>query len=321
MSEVWWGDFVRAVDLLAPGPADVTGIKELLGLPTAGPATDSRTRAREDTATAAATCPVPGVTPPVARDEGPEPTQVPARDANHAAVSPETATSQGYVARLRTTYRDLGDQPPPWHDAVWLQQPGYEPPPASLPHEPLFAHRTARDILQAALSRRERCGDIDLPALIDRICANRPVGELPRRPVPTTRFGVRLLLDRGEAMAPFQRDQADLIAGVRALTGRTTPVSWFFAESPDPALELRCPPGTRVLIVSAFDVLPHTFCDRRAWRRLVGRWRERDVAPVALLPFPASRVPGWLSGLMPTLSWDRTTTAAAVRGAVGSGAR
>jgi len=321
VSEVWWGDFVRAVHLLAPEPADVTGIKELLCLPTSGPAPGSPGRDREDVATAAATCPAPSVIPPAAQAEGPEPAPVPARDAKHSLAAPEATPSQGYVARLRTTYRDLGDQPPPWHDAVWLQQPGYEPPPPSLPHEPLLAHRTARDILQAALSRPERCGDIDLPALIDRICANRPVGVLPRRPVPTTRFGVRLLLDRGEAMAPFHRDQTDLIAAVRALTGRTTAVTWFFAGSPDPARELRCPPGTRILVVSGFDVLPHTFCDRRAWRRLVGRWRERDVSPVALLPFPENRVPGWLSELMPTLSWDRPTTAAAVRGVVGAGVR
>ncbi|MFC3453335.1 hypothetical protein [Amycolatopsis speibonae] len=321
MSEVWWGDFVRAVRLLAPEAADVAGIKELLGLPTSGPASDPSRGDREDAAADAATCPVPGGSPSGARSEGSEPTQVPARDANHTVAAPEATGSQGYMARLRTTYRDLGDQPPPWHDAIWLQQPGYEPPPTSLPHEPLLAQRTARDILQAALSRPERCGDIDLPALIDRICANRPVGALPRRPVPTTRFGVRLLLDRGEAMAPFQRDQTELIAAVRALTGRTTAVTWFFASLPDPALELRCPPGTRVLVVSGFDTLSHAFCDRRAWRRLVDRWRERDVSPVALLPFPENRIPGWLTRLMPTLSWDRTTTAAAVRGVVGAGTR
>lgn len=310
---VWAGDYLRAMHALGPDGVDPAVMSKLLGL-------------REDEAKP----PVPPLAGTVSSAAPPDEELPPGDSSSEDATDVLTSSYPSGVASRPAGESGTADRPvqldwayeyaqpgaePPWQDAQALEtgSPALRPAPA---HEPLFARRVERGILQTALSRPERAGEVDLPALVDIVSAGRPVRVLPRLPVPTLRFGVRLLVDEGWQMAPFRRDRAALVDSVRAVTGRSATTVRYFAGTPEPTGADRCPPGSRILVVSCFDILPFAECDRTGWQDLVGRWQERDLTAVALVPFPAARIPGWLSRLVPVVVWDRTTTASSVRAAL-----
>ncbi|QKV79940.1 hypothetical protein [Amycolatopsis sp. Hca4] len=310
---VWAGDYLRAMHALGPEGVDPAVVSKLLGFVEDEAETqDLRLAAPVVPVARADEEPPPGDSSSEEVTDG-LPSPASSGEASRPALEPGTA-ERPVQLDWAYEYAQPGVEPP-WKDAALLDtgSPALRPAPV---HEPLFARRVERGILQTALSRPERAGEVDMPALVDIVSAGRPVQVLPRLPVPTLRFGVRILVDEGWQMAPFRRDRAALVASVRALTGRSATTVRYFAGTPEPTAADRCPPGSRILVVSCFDILAFAECDRSVWQDLVSRWRERDLTAVALVPFPAARIPGWLSRLVPVVVWDRTTTASTVRAAL-----
>ena len=192
-----------------------------------------------------------------------------------------------------------------------------------LPHYPLFARQSARAILQAALSRQVEEGPLDLTALVETVARGKPVTALRKRPVPTLRFGVQILVDLSSAMEPFLRDQEQVTEQITRMLGREKVRLGYFAYSPlrgtGPGPEWTWRPyqaprrRTPILLLSDLGI-GGPLRDFRAstygeWRDFAGLAHENDSEVVAFVVYPPDRWPAWLPALMRPVTWDRRTTA------------
>jgi hypothetical protein len=194
-------------------------------------------------------------------------------------------------------------------------------------HQGLLPPRSERAILQMMLSRPVPDGPVDVPALVDTIARGLPVCELPRGRVPTSRFGVQVLVDTGPAMVPFTRDQDALVERVRAVVGEHATVVRYFigtplrgcGDTPGAVPEIYRPPaaGGRVLLLSDLGLGGHAHVPDRPrlgeWTKFAALVRSRACTPVALLPVAPRRFPLSLRMVLTLVSWDRSTTASRVR--------
>ncbi|MFH0518957.1 hypothetical protein ACHBTE_17530 [Streptomyces sp. M41] len=200
------------------------------------------------------------------------------------------------------------------------------------PLEPLLTTRSSAAILNAALTTPVRDdGEPDIEALVDFFARGIPPTRLPRAPRPTLRFGVQVLVDMGEAMQPYRRDQRELVRQITGLVGAELTQVRYFADVPARGVgpggrgtwqPYRTPSqGTRVLLVSDLGVggpFPHR---RRAsvaeWYDVLDEIVRAGCTALALVPYPVDRVPAELARLLSALTWDRTTTVSTVAALVG----
>lgn len=189
-------------------------------------------------------------------------------------------------------------------------------------HEPLLAQRTAAGILQAAVARRVSEGPLDIPAIVDLLARREPVERLPCELVRTLRFGVQVLIDIGESLQPFGRDQTQLVTEIRKIVGAERVDVLYFADSPARGAgpgaartwrRYEPPdPGTRVFVVSELGMAGPALHLRRSqpdeWRWLIDELRRHRCDAVALVPLPPNRWSPTLSALLPLVCWDRSTT-------------
>jgi hypothetical protein len=217
---------------------------------------------------------------------------------------PITATHWEVKPLLRPTQKDLATPPP---------------------HEPLLAPRSAAAFLQRVLSRSVEGIELDIDAIVDTFAHSQPIDRLPRRPMRTMRFGAEVLVDLGDGMQPFERDQVKLVESVRRLAGAERTRVTYFADAPlrgagaGPAWSweaYRPPsPGTRVIVLSDVGIGGPLLNPRRAladeWREFVECLLPHDCDAVGLVPYPNHRWPPAVTSLFPILAWDRSTTTAA----------
>ncbi|MFI8257448.1 hypothetical protein [Streptomyces filamentosus] len=189
-----------------------------------------------------------------------------------------------------------------------------------LPHEPLLVPRWTRAIVRALLSRPVPEGPVDIDGLITGMACRRPVTRLPRLPVPTLRYGVQVLVDRGAGMQPFRRDQDELLHRVRAVVGPQLVEVGYFSDVPQRgtgpgprwARKDYRPPraGRRVLVLSDLGLggpPGHHRGTREEWADFAGRVRQAGCGAVVLSPYPVHRWAEWMPRVLPLVCWDRTT--------------
>ncbi|MER7403463.1 hypothetical protein ABT373_13480 [Streptomyces sp. NPDC000070] len=316
-SQIWVGDVVRALEV-ARTDGERARVLEMLGfVPGAVPATGQ-------------VSPLPGPDGPRTRVEAPPPERHP-----EPAHEPPPNVAAEDETRNADVTEELPLLRPARVEAVNTPGEPVEPLPrptaerAPLPHLPLFVPGWTSAILRAMVSRRVPEGAVDIPALIDTLAHGRPVARLPRLPVPTMRYGVQVLVDRGPAMQPFRRDQNELLERIRAVVGPSLVEAGYFSGTPERGTgpgarwtrTAYVPPesGRPVLLLSDLglggpreDPQRGT---RQEWEHFVGLVTRAGCGVVALSPYPPGRWPRWMTGLLPLVSWDRTTTAsrAAVR--------
>ncbi|MCX4763657.1 hypothetical protein OG562_22370 [Streptomyces sp. NBC_01275] len=311
-SQIWVGDAVRALKV-ARTPGEQAHVLEMLGFaPAVVPATDRGTpfAAPDGSRT-------PVETPRQERDPEPdhEPPPSPADD-----DGTETVDVTEELPLLRPTRVEPVQAPR--EPVEPLARPTSERAP--LPHQPLFVPAWTSAVLRAMISRRVPEGAVDLSSLVDTLAHGRPVGRLPRLPVPTMRYGVQVLVDRGTGMQPFRRDQNHLLERIRAVVGPSLVEVGYFSGAPQRGTgpgarwtrTAYAPPesGRPVLLLSDLGLGgPPDDPQRGAredWEHFVGLVTRAGCGVVALSPYPPRRWPRWMTSLLPLVSWDRTTTAA-----------
>lgn len=182
-----------------------------------------------------------------------------------------------------------------------------------------------RAILSALCRSPAATGDIDVEELVERIARREPVRRLPLRAVPTTRRGVQVLVDFGEGMRPFVRDQRDVVRALERLAGPDGFDVLRFAGTPldppgagpGPVWTWRPyrPPlaGQPVVVLSDLGAgagHPHRPAVTAHWMAFAAQLRAAGNQMVALVPVPATRIPAELRAAVPVLVWDRTTRVA-----------
>jgi hypothetical protein len=320
--EIWVGDLVQAWEAVGHSPDTRRRIARLLGFDE--PLTASRSAALPPPATRPGTVATqagpPAATPHI-RDKPPEtqlhppnpavifddlPVLIPEQLDTPAVTDWEAVPSLGQVTDLHLTSRP--------------------------PLDPLLTQRSSTAILNAALTTLvQDDGEPDVDTLVDSFARCLPQIRLPRATRHTLRFGVQVLVDMGDGMQPYRRDQYELVQQITGLVGPELTQVRYFADVPTRGTgpgprrtwqTYRTPgPGTRVLIVSDLGVGGPFLDPRRAsvaeWQQVLDEISRAGCTAVALVPYPADKVPAGLARLLSALTWDRTTTVSTVAALVG----
>lgn len=312
--QIWIADVVRALDV-ARTESEQAQVLEMLGLAGGVPRTVE--------------VPLP-VRPPVPEPSAEAPREEPGAGPRAEPTARPDAEDRGEVADvtaelplLRPT--SIEGTSVPREPVEPLGRPTSERVP--LPHLPLLVPRWTSAIVRAMLSRQVCEGPVDIPALIDTLAHGRPVARLPRRRVPTLRYGVQVLVDRSAGMQPFRRDQDQLVRQIRTVVGSGLVEVGYFSGLPQRGTgpgarwtrTAYTPPelGRRILLLSELGLGGPPDDLHRApqadWEEFVGLVTRAGCSIVALTPYPPERWPGWMTRLLPLVSWDRTTTASRAR--------
>ncbi|MGW1714779.1 hypothetical protein [Streptomyces sp. NBC_00075] len=325
--EIWLGDVVRAATTL--DVTDRSGWERVAALLGLGPGTGPTPPAEPSTDVTALPQPAsaPGQSGPVG-DGDPRPYAEPP-DAARPARADEESTLLVPVGHRPPRRTGWAVDPLPAPRSVPLAEVG------AAPHLPLLAPRSTAAVLHAALARVTPEGDLDVERAADHLARGLPLAEIPRRPLPTLRYGVQILADISASMEPFARDVEDAIEQVRSLVGVAGTRVLRFADCPSRGVGAGPrgtwrpyqPPqhGTRVLLLSGLGRIGPVFDPHRSteheWREILLRIRQHGCDTVALVPLPERLWPAWWQSRLRVVAWDRGTTVGRVVGGLqGSGA-
>jgi len=203
------------------------------------------------------------------------------------------------------------------------------------PIEPLLLPTWLRGIASAALSVSLPDGPPDVERVVDEIARGHAITDVPRQRMPTLRLGVQLLVDRSVRMTPFAKDQEWLDEALRRVLGDERVQRHHFTGAPPADDDVDAtreetrryqppPPGTPVLALTDLGIGQPIFDPSWVapddWLAFAGLLRRAGCPLVVLVPYPSSRWPRRLARELTILQWDRVTSAATIRGRVGSAA-
>jgi hypothetical protein len=194
---------------------------------------------------------------------------------------------------------------------------------ASLP--PLFTPRRSRAILTSFIAMPGE-GDVDTGSLIERVARGEPIRELPRRIRPTLGRGVRVLVDRSDAMMPFLGDIAGLTADLNRVAGLGQELQSFVGSPmrgcgvgsprrwrPFGQDESRPLPGSRVVCITDLGLgrggLGSIPVSRQEWLEFAESVRRLGCSPCAIVPYEPTEWPRSLARAIDLLFWDPSTRA------------
>ena len=202
------------------------------------------------------------------------------------------------------------------------------------PLEPLFNPKTSRALISTAFATQRKEGEIDYSSLFERIYALRPITELPRLPMSTLRFGIQLLIDRGQGTWPYYADQELIRDEILGIVGRDRVETLYFTDSPlrgyGPGSRRRwrrpyVPPaaGTPVVVLTDLGIARRRQSTMGAgeaeWLEFAERVHSAECPLLALVPYDESRWPAALRKAFYLLTWDRATHVSMIRRIVGHG--
>ena len=307
------GDFIRAVATLEPrDSAAISAVQDMLGLHRSPPLVEAT------------------------RDLGPWHASLPASEVGLAVATPPRAVDEdaqpptrarsgdGQPALLRLIRPASGRPAPP----AWVTSPGprisAEPCLLHVPSvDPLFGGVRLRALLTAILATDVSEGELDISEVIGRICALRPITDLPRRDVPTLRRGVQLLVDVGQGMDPYAQDRNPLVTYVRGIVPSDRVSVLYFVGCPTrgcgagprktwhPWRPLSC--GTPVVALTDLGIGGPIFDSERGriseWLDFALRLKRLGNPLAALVPYSADRWPIPLTKVMLLLHWSERASA------------
>jgi hypothetical protein len=321
-SIIWLADAVRAASNLQADDRAFASINVLLGLrqPTASPHKLQPERGPWSYSTAEPASSVPQLSPPPSPQAKTTSPSDDVPDIGEVKIPPNVIHSQASYhgpPRPLPTLKEAED------GARRLVGTNRQPDSRATRYNPLFDPHTQRAILGAVAASRAPIGEVDTEALANRCARREPIRVFPRHSKPTTRRGLQLLLDIGNPMLPFARDQEVLVRSLRLVAGPDGFEALRFMGMPlgdggageGPVWTWRPyrPPanGVPILVVSDFGMASHDA--RRVaievqWRRLARDLRAVGCSALGLTPWPVENASPGLRRVFPLITWDRQTT-------------
>lgn len=311
MIELGLGDYLRAVEALgaADDPALCRRVAAILGVEARAAAVAARARSITAGGVYTARTPVDAVLAAAAVDAA----------GRAAAVDPPAA---GAATEDIEVIEVTAAPPRPAAPMPPLAAPAGPPPP--LPHEPLFDPQRARALIGAALATARAEGEIDEPALIDRIASARPIVTVPRRMRLTLARGAQILVDLSPSMLPFRRDQDELLARIDRLVADGLLDVQTFDGDPGQTWSRRRKasahepprPGTPVLALTDLglrDAREGRLQPATTWLAFAAGLAQAQVPFVALVPYPPAALPRPMLDRIAVVQWDRPASVSSVQ--------
>jgi hypothetical protein len=181
----------------------------------------------------------------------------------------------------------------------------------------LFNPQWARAMISTMARIRTRSGPPEVESLVAAAAERQPALSLAPS-IMETASGADVLLDIGEPMAAFSREQARLVQMMRRVLGRGVVSTFRFLGTPSrgvqcqgtSSLEAYRParPGWPVIVLTDLGINKGadaaSASEWRAFSRLV---RSAGCHLLALVPYPTARLSHDLKTSMHIVPWDRAT--------------
>jgi hypothetical protein len=192
--------------------------------------------------------------------------------------------------------------------------------------EPLFRPNWQRGILSAVLATEGQDGPPDIEKIVEHLVQGRIVHTIQRKPWPTLRRGVQLLIDQSEALTPFFADQTLLQHVIMQVAGTEKTEILHFSALPDRAgagLEFEWQPyrpplaGTPIVLLTDLGIGRPPgigeWATTAEWLLFAQHIRRAGCPLLAVLPYARDRCPPALRRAIRIIPWDRHTTAGLAR--------
>ena len=188
----------------------------------------------------------------------------------------------------------------------------------TLPFRPLLRSRTAVGVLAATVRTWGPGSRIDERRAVAELARGRPIREFPRQPRLSMYRGVHVLVDLGEALEPYGRDQEYVVDLVQRVAGREATTVGSFENCPSRGVRMRpryvTVRGRPVLVLTDLGLGGPPVQPARApaaeWYRYA-RGAARAGSPViALVPYPLDGAHRTLIRRIAVVSWDRASVSA-----------
>jgi hypothetical protein len=198
------------------------------------------------------------------------------------------------------------------------------------PFEPLLRRSGERAVVSTMLRTRRRTGPPLITELIHAALQMRPLRNLPASWQESVN-GADVLLDVGDNMAVFGRDQEWLLSLIRRVVGDAWVKVFCFSGSPARGMapegefvtRAYQPPrsGRPILMLTDLGIGMEQSGDEAVdiseWQEFARRMRTAGCHLIALVPYPRERWPKIAPGAMDIIQWDRLTSVGSVRSVIG----
>jgi hypothetical protein len=314
-SDIWLADLARAVTALQP--ADDHTVEAVIGQLGIGASLDSGRPQPPD-------LPGSGKEKPDSESQRPAGLDFDTGADEHQGDVRDENTERMEV--LEPVGRVTDDLSKPWMLAADLEEVSERHLQGVRSYEPLFVRSWSRELMAAAVAQQVPGNRADERRLVDLVARARPVTEIPRRPRWSLSLGVQLLVDIGEGMEPFARDQSELADGIRHIVGNSRVALLRFRDCPvrgagDGPIWTWKPyrppePGCPVLVLTDLGIGgPRVHPERSRpseWVALASWLRRRSSTLIAFVPYGQDRWPDRLRKVITVVQWDRATTVASI---------
>lgn len=198
------------------------------------------------------------------------------------------------------------------------------PPP---PLEPLLRPDWSRAVVSTMARTPVPGGPPDVERMIAAACELHPLLSVPRAMIDIA-AGADLLVESGENMAVFARDQRQLVHQARRVLGagdvsvfrfEVSPARGVYGANDERAIAYRPPrPNWPVIMLTDFGIGrdPAERAEDDEWFAFAAFIRREHCRLIALVPYPPARWPAGVGSAMCALQWDRRSNVRQVRAAL-----
>lgn len=187
----------------------------------------------------------------------------------------------------------------------------------------LFPDRISRHLFTAALGTRRQSREIDIQQLIDRVCTELVIQDIPLKLETTLESGCHLLRDFSQTMVPWWEDLIALTQQVKEVIGASRLQAYSFDTLPAQPMrwtprgkrELWQADGRPVLIATDFGIQGVSSAKYLAqeWHGFIDQCEQAGSPLVILTPWPGQFCPKDLSAYPKLLHWSPHTTVAMIK--------
>lgn len=256
-------------------------------------------------------------------EEVPQPDRPPRPPEEHAADE-GSAGLEGAVPKLVSSGPTRPPVPLPGADShpfkLQIPRARVRPRAARLS---LFSPHVQRALLSGLLAQRGPTGAIDVDAIVARVARAQPIKELPRLARWSVRRSVDALVDMGDGMQPFRRDQVQLLDVLRRVIGAHRLKVGTFRDFPQTGVRMQRGPvrhfvpsqGASILLLAApgEDLSLDPQGAIALWRTFFQEINAAGGRATVLSPIASAAHEPELIGRAALVTWDRTTGMGAVR--------
>jgi hypothetical protein len=195
--------------------------------------------------------------------------------------------------------------------------------------EGLLTERDGIELMRMASSVSVPTDRIDVERAVARLASALPLTELPMLRMRTLAFGAQVLVDVGQSMQQFFKDQTTLLERVEGNLRKFADIR-YFADDPMRGCgserrryswrEYQLP-YPQVPVVALTDLgcgYPLRPLATRAWMRLADLLKKRKSRVVVFAPISLARIPGELARIVDLVLWDRSSVRRNVMQLVGA---